>query len=76
MTLNIASRQAGQNLTLNLATRIAGLTAAVGSNRIDNADMALSARGTIQEFSRVNLDDYHAELARSGQSALTAIKAR
>jgi hypothetical protein len=72
MTLNVVSRLAGQNLTLNLATRIAGLTAAAGSNRIDNADVGLSARGTIQDFSRVKLDEYRVELSRGGQSALAA----
>jgi len=72
LTLNLVSQQAGKKLSLKLATRLIGLTAAAGSNRIENADVALDARGVVQDFSAVNLEQYRMELARGGQSALSA----
>ncbi len=72
VTLNLVSRQAGKNLSLNLATRLAQLTAAFGSNRVENADVTLTTRGTVTDFSAVNLEQYRAELARAGQQAIVA----
>ena len=72
LTLNLVSQQAGKKLSLNLATQLRELSAAFGSNRIDNADIGFATRGTVQDFSAVNLESYRAELARGGQSALTA----
>jgi hypothetical protein len=72
MTLNLIAKQAGKNLTLNFATRLNSLTAVAGSNRIDNADIAMDAKGTVQDFSAVKLDSYALQLARAGQRALSA----
>ena len=72
LTLNLVSQQAGKKLTLNLATQLRDLTAASGSNRIANADLGLSASGTVSNFSLVKLDNYQAELAQGGRPALTA----
>ncbi len=72
VTLNLISRKAGKDLSLNLATRLEQLTAAFGSNRVENADIAFTTRGTVTDFSAVNLEQYRAELARAGQQALVA----
>jgi hypothetical protein len=72
LTLNLLSQQAGKKLSLNLATQMRDLSAAFGSNRIDNADIGFTTKGTVQDFSAVNLESYRAELARGGQTALTA----
>ncbi len=72
VTLNIVSQQAGQKLALNLDSQIRQLTAIVGSNRVENADVTFSTRGTVTDFSAVNLDQYRAELARAGQQAFLA----
>ncbi len=71
VSLNLLSQQAGRKLTLKLATRLDGLTAASGSNRIDNADIALDAAGTVQDFTAVALDSYRVALARGGRNAVT-----
>jgi hypothetical protein len=72
VTLNLVSQQAGKKLALNLATQLRQLTAAFGSNRVENADFTFTTRGTVADFSTVNLEQYRAELARAGQQALVA----
>ncbi len=72
VTLNLISKQAGKNLGLTLATRLSALTAVVGSNRIDNADIAFDMKGAVQDSSVVKLDSYAFQLARGGQKALSA----
>jgi hypothetical protein len=72
MTLNLIAKQAGKDLALNFATRLSALTAVAGSNRVDNADIAVDAKGTVKDFSAVKLDSYALQLARAGQRALSA----
>jgi hypothetical protein len=72
VNLNLVSQQAGKNLSLNLTTQLRELTATFGSNRIENADLAFNTRGTVQNFSAVNLETYRLDFARAGQAALTA----
>jgi len=72
LTLNLVSQQAGKKLALNLTTQLRDLTAVAGSNRIENADLSFATRGTVSDFSAVNLEQYRAELARGGQPALAA----
>lgn len=72
LTLNLISRRAGNQLAIDLATQLRDLTATVGSNRVENADLEFTTRGTVADFSAVNLEQYRAELARGGQQALTA----
>jgi hypothetical protein len=72
LNLNLISQQAGKKLALTLSTQLKQLTAVAGSNRVENADLAFSTKGTVTEFSAVNLEQYRAELARAGQQALVA----
>jgi len=69
VTLNLVSQEAGKKLSINLATQLRQLSAAFGSNRVDNADLTFVTRGTVQDFSAVNLEQFRAELARAGQQA-------
>ena len=72
VNLQLVSQQAGKKLSLNLATQLRELTAAAGSNRIENADITFATRGTVSDFSAVNLESFRAELLRGGRSALLA----
>ena len=70
--LGLVSQQAGKRLALQLTTRLRELTASSGANRIENADLGFSTRGTVQDFSAVNLETWRVDFARAGQVALTA----
>ena len=72
VNLNLVSQQAGKKLAITLSTQLKQLTAVAGSNRVENADLAFSTKGTVTDFSAVNLEQYRAELARAGQQALLA----
>ena len=72
VNLQLVSQQAGKKLSLNLATQLRELTVASGGNRIENADISLATRGTVSDFSVVNLESFRAELVRGGRSALLA----
>lgn len=72
VTLNLISQQAGKKLSINVATQLRELTAGFGSNRIENADITFATKGAVQDFSAVNLETYRLDLARGGQSALSA----
>lgn len=70
--LGLVSQQAGKKLALQLTTRLRELSASSGANRIENADLGFSTRGTLQDFSAVNLETWRVDFARAGQAALTA----
>ena len=72
VNLQLVSQQAGKKLSLNLATQLRELTVASGGNRIENADISFATRGTVSDFSAVNLESFRAELVRGGRSALLA----
>jgi len=70
LTLNILAEQAGQKLKLDLASRIDGLAAAFGSNRIDRADLAMAVHARMEDFRRVQLQECALKLSQQNQPAL------
>ena len=67
----LLSQQAGKQLTFDLEGSIRGLGAKLGEQKISNADVKLSARGSAAELKQFKLDEYRVELAQQDQPALT-----
>lgn len=68
--LNLLARKAGKDITLDLDTRLTGLAAAVGANRIERADVQLSAKGQVAELSRVTLSEFGVRVAQAAQPVI------
>ncbi len=69
--LKLLSQKNGQQLTFDLDTQIAGLSARFGSNAVNQADVHVAAKGHSVNFQQFALDDYRLELSQSGEPALT-----
>ena len=63
----LLAQQGGAQLTFDLASRVANLTAQSGSNKIENANVTLTVRGTASQFNKFDLSDYRAELSRADE---------
>ncbi|MBI3850939.1 MAG: AsmA family protein [Verrucomicrobia bacterium] len=68
--VNLLSQQAGKKLKLDVTSQINGLSATFGSNKIDQADVTVAVRGTVDDFSKVQLAEYSLQLAHQKQSTL------
>lgn len=71
LNLDIVSKNAGKQLTLDLSSHLANFSAKFGSNQIANADIQLNAKGQIDEFKKVTLTEYQVKLAEQNSSAVT-----
>ncbi len=67
MTAKLLSQQGGKSLTFDISSHIANLTAQSGSNKIENADVMLAARGKATDLNQFTLAEYRAELSHSGE---------
>jgi uncharacterized protein involved in outer membrane biogenesis len=70
--LQLLSQQGGKNLSFDLSSEIANLTAGSGSNQITQATITTSLRGQSTDFKQFNIPEYKFQLARASQSLLTA----
>jgi hypothetical protein len=64
LTLRLLSQQAGKKLVLDLGSQVAGLTAKFGTNRLDQADLALQLRAQVSGFTNVNLSEVSVGLSQ------------
>lgn len=71
LNLDVVSKNAGKQLTLDLNSHIADFSAKFGSNQIANADIQLTAKGLVDEFKKVILNEYQVKLAQQSQPAVT-----
>ena len=72
LKLQLLSAQGGNNLTFDFNSEIDNLTAGSGSNQITQATVTLMLRGKAAEMKQFSFPEYKFELARAGQSLLTA----
>lgn len=68
--VNVTSKQAGKQLAVDLAARLDGLGVTVGSNRIAEATVELSALTQVAEFKKVTVPSYR--LALNSRAAALA----
>jgi hypothetical protein len=71
--LRVTATNAGQHLATELDSRVGGLTASFGSNKIDRATVALSLRGALDGMKTFHLDDVILRMGREAQTAATVI---
>jgi len=69
--VKLVSQQSGRQLTFDFEGQVAGLSATLGSNVINRADVRLQAKGSATDFKQFNLESYRLELAQRGEPALT-----
>lgn len=69
--VKLLSQQGGKQLTFEVASQVKDFSAQFGSNRVQRADVLLSARGVATDLEQFKLDEYRLELARQNQTALT-----
>ena len=72
LKLQLLSEQGGTNLTFDLSSEIDNLTAGSGSNQITQATVTLALHGKASQMTQFSFPDYKFELARAGQSLLSA----
>lgn len=65
--MQLVSQQAGKQLTFNLNSQIANLTANLGSNQLSQANVTLQVNGRATDAKHFNLTDYQLQLAQQNQ---------
>jgi hypothetical protein len=70
--ISIISQQDGKLLKTEIATRINGLSADFGTNKLQNAGISLDANGTVENLKVVNLPKYTLALQQNNSPVLQA----
>ncbi len=70
LILHLLLQQSGQKLNLDLRSRLADFSAKFGSNKIENADLVLVVRGTVENFHAIHLDEYSLQLFSQKEPSL------
>lgn len=68
--LNVTAANAGKQLAVQLDSRVADLTATLGSNKLQRADLSLALRASLDDKKAFQLDDFLLRLGRDSQLAL------
>lgn len=67
-TLKLISQQGGKQLAFDLDANVIELSAKLGSNALNQADVAVRVRGTGADLKQFKLDDYTIALSQRGQA--------
>ncbi len=70
-TLGLLSQAGGKRLTFDLDSHISRFSAQLGENHIQQADVALQARGQATDLKQFTFDEYQLQVSRQNQPALT-----
>ena len=70
-TIKLISQQGGQQLAFDFDTQVMQLSAKLGSNSVNQADIHVQAKGRAVDFKQFSLESYRLELAQLGEPALT-----
>jgi uncharacterized protein involved in outer membrane biogenesis len=71
LKIQLVSQQAGKQLTFNLNSQVANLTANLGSNQLSQANINLQVNGRATDFKHFNLTDCQLQLAQQNQPLVT-----
>jgi hypothetical protein len=69
--MQLLSQQAGKQLTFNLNSQLANLTAKVGNNQLSQANVTLQVNGRAVNLNQFNLTDYQLQVAQQNQPLVT-----
>jgi hypothetical protein len=69
--MQLLSQQAGKQLTFNLNSQVANLTAKVGTNQLSQANVTLQVNGRAANLNQFNLTDYQLQVAQQDQTLVT-----
>jgi Uncharacterized protein involved in outer membrane biogenesis len=69
--MQLLSQQAGKQLTFNLNSQVANLTANVGDNQLSQATVTLQVNGRAVNLNQFNLTDYQLQVAQKDQPLVT-----
>jgi uncharacterized protein involved in outer membrane biogenesis len=69
--MQLLSQQAGKQLTFNLNSQVANLTAIIGTNQLSQANVTLQVNGRAVDMKQFNLTDYQFQLAQQNQTLVT-----
>ena len=67
LNLNVAMKDGGRKLETELATEIASIAAALGSNRVSGVGMSVMAKTTLEQFTRAHITDLRCTLSHHNQ---------
>jgi len=68
--LKVQAESDGRLLKFSLGTAVDNLSLLVGSNRVDRARVQVSAKGSVEGFNDIKVDNYAVAIDRLGQSIL------
>jgi hypothetical protein len=71
LKMQLLSQQAGKQLTFNLNSQVANLTANVGSNQLSQANVTLQVNGRAVNLNQFNLTDYQLQVAQQNLTLVT-----
>lgn len=71
LTAKVLSQEGGRQVTLDLDSRVNGLTVNAGSNHITDAAITLHANATATDLKQFNLSDYKLAVARRDETLTT-----
>ena len=69
--MEVLSKRAGKDLNSTLAVTLKSFSGQFGSNKVDRADIDVSAKTHIAEFDKTDISDLHVDIAQAGQDAAT-----
>lgn len=69
MKLVVFSHQAGSKIKFGISSKITDFSGILGNNRIEHADINLTARGELNEFNALDLTESQMEIAHQKQGA-------
>jgi hypothetical protein len=68
--LNVAEQQGGRHLKLDLSAAATELSANLAGRKIEQSDLSITVRGGMDDFNKVQLDEYNIRLLRQNQPVL------
>lgn len=68
----LASAESGRTLKMDFAGGVQSLSAATGTNRLSNATVTFSLKGTVQDMKKVDLPAFALAISQAGEAVLSA----
>ncbi|HWN96387.1 MAG TPA: AsmA family protein [Methylomirabilota bacterium] len=71
LNLDLATKDGGSKLDINLAADLANVAAVLGSNRIADAAVTFTTKATVEQFTKAHIAEWHGTLSQRGQRVLS-----
>ncbi|MDB6122839.1 MAG: hypothetical protein JWQ71_1832 [Pedosphaera sp.] len=70
LKLNLLAQAAGKKIKVDFSSSVTDLSAKAGTRNIDQTDVMVTVRGQVEDFSKVQLEEYNLQVLRQKQPML------